>query len=62
MGKRKFSKMRRKWVKGPPENETKMGKIKQDKRLTPGYYYKEKIAAWGVGLLSFGGSYLIFGK
>lgn len=54
--------MRRKWVKGPPENETKMGKIKQDKRLTPGYYYKEKIAAWGVGLLSFGGSYLIFGK
>lgn len=42
MGKRKFLKMRRKWVKGPPENETKMGKIKQDKRLTPDYYYKEK--------------------
>ena len=27
MGKRELKKMRRKWVKGTPKNETKMGKI-----------------------------------
>ena len=54
--------MRRKWVKETPENETKMGKIKQDKRLTPDYYCKGKIAVLRSMPLVVFALKLMFGK